>query len=177
MILEHELTKKITEWAEARNIIKGSTPEAQLIKLYEEMGELAAGIAKNKRDLVLDSIGDMFVVLTNLREMKQEEHTLIIDANGKPKDIHKLAIQTFKTVGFINTNITINKKLNNDGIYLSYQLNEIAKYYDSSLLECAELAYNEIKDRKGYMRDGVFIKEQDKEIHPEEELGVFIHHK
>jgi len=32
---------------------------------------------------------------------------------------------------------------------------------DIDLVECLELAYNEIKDRKGYLNaDGVFVKEQ-----------------
>lgn len=32
---------------------------------------------------------------------------------------------------------------------------------DMKLKDCLELAYNEIKDRKGKMIDGVFIKEDD----------------
>lgn len=37
----------------------------------------------------------------------------------------------------------------------------IAKQIDSSLSECQEVAWNEIKDRKGKLIDGKFIKEAD----------------
>lgn len=34
-------------------------------------------------------------------------------------------------------------------------------YMDSTLEECVQIAYNDIKDRKGIMSNGVFIKESD----------------
>lgn len=62
-----ELIKKIENWAEERNLIKGSTPQKQFIKLMEEFGELCSGVAKNKPDLIKDSIGDCFVVTVILK--------------------------------------------------------------------------------------------------------------
>lgn len=56
----------ITEWATARNLIDGSDSFRQLAKLTEEMGELASGIAKQRHDVIADSIGDCAVVLTIL---------------------------------------------------------------------------------------------------------------
>lgn len=94
--------KSIEQWASDRNLIEGSSPQAQFVKLAEEFGELAEGIAKGRNALVLDSIGDMIVVLT-----------------------------------------------------------VIAKQYNTSIEECSNLAYAEIKDRKGRMIDGIFIKESD----------------
>lgn len=93
---------KIRTWAHARNLINGSTPEKQFVKLIEEGGELASGIMKGKVEAVIDGIGDMVVVLTILAEM----HGVSIEA-------------------------------------------------------CIAYAYDEIKDRKGRMVDGVFIKESD----------------
>lgn len=60
------LAANITGWAHDRNLIEGSTTQAQFVKLIEEIGELAAGIAKNRPVQVQDSIGDAFVVLTIL---------------------------------------------------------------------------------------------------------------
>lgn len=57
---------KIRGWAEARNLVRGSNPQAQFTKLIEEAGELATGISKKRNDLVEDGIGDMVVVLTIL---------------------------------------------------------------------------------------------------------------
>lgn len=37
----------------------------------------------------------------------------------------------------------------------------IAERNRLSLQQCIEHAYNDIKDRKGVMRDGIFIKEED----------------
>lgn len=39
-------------------------------------------------------------------------------------------------------------------------LTMIAKFNNFTLTECYEFAYNEIKDRKGKMVDGIFVKEQ-----------------
>ena len=47
---------RVVKWAEERNLIKGSNPESQMLKLMEEAGELASDIAK--RRCVKDSIGD-----------------------------------------------------------------------------------------------------------------------
>lgn len=58
----------IRQWARDRNLIEGSDRFRQMVKLVEEQGELAAGIAKGNTGLVADSIGDMVVVLTILAE-------------------------------------------------------------------------------------------------------------
>lgn len=54
----------IREWAHARNLIEGATRQGQMLKLTEEVGELAAAIARGKEDDVRDAIGDAVVVLT-----------------------------------------------------------------------------------------------------------------
>ena len=94
--------ENIEDWAHARNIIEGATPQAQMLKLTEEVGELAAGVARSDLALIKDSIGDAVVVLTILAQM-----------------------------------------------------------YDLGLPECVKDAYEEIKDRKGKMVNGVFVKEDD----------------
>lgn len=61
----NELTTKIEMWAVERGLDE-SEPEKQMLKLIEEIGELAEGLAKGDMDLVIDSIGDTYVVLTIL---------------------------------------------------------------------------------------------------------------
>lgn len=58
--------ERIRGWAHDRNLINGSNPQAQFVKLAEEMGELAAGIARGNDLAAKDAIGDCFVVLTIL---------------------------------------------------------------------------------------------------------------
>lgn len=70
--------------------------------MSEEVGEVAAGLARGNIDEVKDGIGDVVVVLT----------------------------------------------------ILSMQLG-------TSIEECTTIAYNEIKDRRGKLIDGVFVKESD----------------
>ena len=95
------LTGLIEEWARARGL-DTADPTKQMLKLAEEFGELAEGLAKDKPEQVEDSIGDMYVVMT----------------------------------------------------ILSLQLG-------LDIEDCVQKAYNEIKERKGKMINGVFVKESD----------------
>jgi Phosphoribosyl-ATP pyrophosphohydrolase. len=59
-------TETITEvehWARARGLDKPSNSSKQLIKLMEEVGELSAAYNKGQQDKVIDSMGDIQVVL------------------------------------------------------------------------------------------------------------------
>ena len=91
---------QIRAWAEARNLVDGSNPQAQFVKLAEEIGELAAAIARKNHDGVVDSIGDAVVVLTILAAQ------------------HRVPIES-----------------------------------------CVNVAWEQIKNRKGRMVDGVFVKD------------------
>jgi NTP pyrophosphatase (non-canonical NTP hydrolase) len=90
----------IRSWAEARNLVHGSNPRAQVLKLGEEYGELCAALARGQHEHTVDAIGDMIVVLTIL------------------------AAQT--------------------GVEVE---------------DCIASAWNEIKDRRGRMVNGVFVRE------------------
>lgn len=92
----------IRRWADDRNIIRGGTPQAQMTKLIEEIGELAGGIARGNHAKIMDGIGDAVVVLTIM-----------------------------------------------------------ARQYGVNIEQCIAIAWDEIKDRKGRMIDGVFVKEAD----------------
>ena len=94
-------TELIEHWAKERNL-NTADPTKQMLKLAEEFGELAQGMAKNKPDQISDSIGDMYVVMTIL------------------------SMQLGLNIG-----------------------------------DCIKDAYDEIKDRKGKMINGVFVKEAD----------------
>ena len=56
----------IRQWADERGIYEKGDTKTQLIKLQEEMGELAKATLENDYDETVDAIGDMVVVLTNL---------------------------------------------------------------------------------------------------------------
>ena len=92
--------ERIRQWAADRNLIEGSTPTKQFVKLIEEVGELARAIQLGYQVDTKDAIGDIQVVLA---------------------------------VMCAQLNIDID--------------------------ECREIAWEEIKDRKGKMVDGLFVKE------------------
>ena len=54
-----ELEKKVIRWAEERNLIKGSNPESQMMKLIEEVGELAQAIRKGSHEERAHEFGDV----------------------------------------------------------------------------------------------------------------------
>jgi len=56
----------IRNWAAERGIYEKGNSHTQYVKLQEEAGELAKALLKNDRPEIVDGIGDMIVVLTNL---------------------------------------------------------------------------------------------------------------
>ena len=56
------MIKAVEEWSSARGIDKAD-PAKQMLKLTEEVGELAAGIVRNRKDMIYDAIGDVLVVM------------------------------------------------------------------------------------------------------------------
>ena len=161
----------VKQWAVDRNLIEGSTPEAQCVKLIEEYGELARGIAKQDEALIKDSIGDTLVVCIILAAQLGSdsfsidklifERSEVNSANVREKLMMNGATELGAISYFINvTNRDIDRCIGN--IYaLCDTLAEIACLYKWSLVDCLEAAYNEIKDRKGRCVDGIFIKEGD----------------
>jgi len=57
-------------WAKDRGIYDKGNSHTQYVKLMEEAGELAAALLNNNKAEVVDAIGDMIVVLTNLAELE-----------------------------------------------------------------------------------------------------------
>ena len=64
-----DIFKAIRTWAKTRGIYESGDVKTQLIKLYEESGELSQSILKNDKAGLIDAIGDCVVVLTNLAEL------------------------------------------------------------------------------------------------------------
>jgi NTP pyrophosphatase (non-canonical NTP hydrolase) len=96
-----DIFDKIRGWAEARNLIEGSKPDVQFVKLVEEANELARAIITDDDAEFIDAIGDCVVVLTIMARQK----------------------------GYL-------------------------------IEDCIGSAWLEIKDRKGKMVDGIFVKDE-----------------
>ena len=60
----------IRTWADEKGIYAKGDSKTQYLKLMEEAGELAEAILKEDKPEIIDAIGDMVVVLTNLARME-----------------------------------------------------------------------------------------------------------
>lgn len=173
----NELTLNIEKWAVARNLIDGSTPQKQMLKLMEEFGELCGGVAKNKPEVIKDSIGDCFVVLVILKRQLgitgsyYDFSTLTEKFKMPSRFTVELACLDFgvhygelaRCIGLVDSF--------GIGIYPSNIEFNLIRCFGSLLAiictqnlkieDCVQYAYNQIKDRKGRMIDGVFVKEED----------------
>lgn len=164
MELEHELVTLTKKWFIDRDITQGDVFK-QTLKLFEEMGELCAGYAKQKEQLTKDSIGDCAVVVVGLAMMIEldpvEIMTKAVEARkGDIKDCFELMIDNASEFQFSRKlEVKINAKFNLLRI-VSY-LKAIAHKLGYDFADCFELAYSEIKDREGRWVEGSFVKEED----------------
>lgn len=62
-----ELVRKIEEWSAAKGLDKAE-PSKQMLKVIEEIGEIAAALARGDMDELEDGIGDGVVTLTILAQ-------------------------------------------------------------------------------------------------------------
>ena len=84
------LSNLVDEWAEARGIFNGSTPQAQLLKAASEFGELCDAEIKGILPDQKDALGDVLVCLIiycgmknyNLTRCLQEAYEEIKDRKG-----------------------------------------------------------------------------------------------
>tara|TARA_R100000353_G_scaffold81585_1_gene61367 strand:- start:518 stop:946 length:429 start_codon:yes stop_codon:yes gene_type:complete len=65
-----KMFQNIRDWAEQRGLYDKGNPNTQYVKLQEEAGELAKALLKDDQEEVVDAIGDMVVVLTNLAHLR-----------------------------------------------------------------------------------------------------------
>lgn len=171
----------VVQWANDRNLIKGSTPAKQLVKLYEEFGELCSGVAKNNVDVIKDSIGDFLVVAAIMCEQQDCEleferintarnEMLFTDAYSftmKDKSVEELVAALGMLTGSFADDILFGSSPFHDETTATdictglSALTFIADAYGLKIEECFEYAYDQIKDRKGRMVDGIFVKEAD----------------
>ena len=172
-----ELIKNIEQWAEDRNLIKGSTPKKQFIKLMEEFGELCSGVSKNKIDVIKDSIGDCFIVLTILAKQNgtniyQSEKEVERIYNGlkdrlyENETIEYSICHISEGIGGLGRTFILTGNINEDVkkrriLFVLSGLVYITYNYNIDFWDCVKAAWDEIKDRKGRMVDGVFVKEGD----------------
>jgi len=131
MKLEH-VDSKITQWHIDRNLIDGATDWTQSNKLLEEFIELIAAQYYEKQPEQIANI---------LHEMVDD---LYKKGRIKPVPFKQREEAKLDAIG---------------DMYVV--MNNIATRNKSSIETCVNMAYLEIKDRKGKMINGSFVKESD----------------
>jgi NTP pyrophosphatase (non-canonical NTP hydrolase) len=72
--------KNIRDWAHTRGLYDKGDTHTQYVKLQEEAGELAKALLEDDQPEVIDAIGDMVVVLTNLAHLRGVNIETCIDS-------------------------------------------------------------------------------------------------
>ena len=162
------LQLNIEQWAFERNLHSGD-PNRQVLKLLEEQGELAGAIARDNRDEMIDAIGDVTVVAIVLVKQLSIQVDLwkIFEkymASGQEKPDEPFAVMALAgSVASLANAIYCEQT---DAIYdaikqVVFRIIHMATTLNIDFIEAVQSAYDEIKDRKGTLVNGVFIKEGD----------------
>lgn len=151
----------IRGWAAERGIIANGTLRGQSLKLVEEFGELAAGMAKGDCEAIKDAIGDCLVVLTIMEALESQPVHSDPDNEGHPLgDPLARAAACMAEIVDCASNDLPPEFCFDQAAAMQDALCQIAEKYDFTAMQCAFHAWGQIKDRKGYMNaQGVFVKE------------------
>jgi NTP pyrophosphatase (non-canonical NTP hydrolase) len=126
--IEDTIYDKIRIWAKAKGIYDKGDSKTQYLKLMEEAGELSRAILKRDRPEIIDAIGDMVVVLTNLAKLENLDiedcivasYNVIKSRKGKMVNgtfvkestptLSRTVEEMYGTGGVINTSTTLTKE-------------------------------------------------------------------
>jgi len=169
-----ELTALITQWGVDRRIVQNATAFAQTRKTHEEFCELVAadsklthvpkylGTLQEALDEVKDAIGDIYVTLVMVCACNDTPIRMELDFaqvggmdKGPLKFVESLIPDLIRDAVEDNTTVRITARR------IVCGLMALCDSMGLDFIECVEQAYNEIKDRRGVLReDGVFVKEE-----------------
>lgn len=171
------LIGKVEDWAKIRNL-HTADPKGQALKVLEEFTEMVLAYKRDDLDEVIDGVGDTYVTVIIL------SHQLGLDVQEIIRN-KELTLEEFENNGLTISNIkeaTIEKEdffidlISNFTTALSKSdergvldtlmdvliVSElVADEYEVTVEHCLQTAYDEIKDRKGILKDGVFVKYDD----------------
>ncbi len=157
------LKELVISWANERNIIDGSSPPYQLLKLLSEYGELADAVVKNDINEIKDAIGDCAVIAIILAEQEGFELRRL-NYDKMKRSAVKMTLFAVEDLGRYAYELNRPNSHIDRSVYLTTfleALDDTAYEYDLTLEQCLKHAYDQIKDRRGLLIDNVYIKEKD----------------
>ncbi|MGQ1934959.1 hypothetical protein [Ornithobacterium rhinotracheale] len=156
-----KLQTQVIDWANERGIYEKSDAYTQLLKTGEEILELLGAIHRNDLEEIKDALGDIQVCLINYLHFKEKGYEIEglfegAEINTRLEPNHLLGILA-----------TLQEHEKNEMLFprnIIWQflglLKKTANQQKIDLIDCLESAYNVIKNRKGKMINGQFVKEK-----------------
>lgn len=141
----NELEDLIIQWAQDKDLLKEDNAPKQYLKFLSEVGETADAILKNDIPEIKDGFG--YIAVTIIILANQLKMSLNLDED-KFINFDSDCMETL--FEFVNSSYTRAGSIS--------LLWSVAQNYGYDLTECLNLAWNEIKDRKGKTVRGTFIK-------------------
>ena len=159
-----ELIKLIEQWAIDRGLDKNGTVEGQLIKTAEEVAELIIGISKDNVKEIRYGVGDVFVTLViGYMPDKNPDLVEIYQRVERSSTVHSK--RKFDLIDFLHGSLhsllAAESYTNLELSFLLESLLDVCEWYELDFVYCIESAYKEIADRKGVIKNGTFVKEED----------------
>jgi hypothetical protein len=164
-----ELVPLIQEWAKEREIYEQLTPFDEILKTHEEVGELFKACYDDDRPAIQDAIGDVMVTLINYCYFKKIDFVKVYEQIQYDdsevinlycaltvNDIIALFLRDIIYSSYKPLKVTILRTVS----HILRELQNITINDNTTLEECLNIAYNEIKDRKGKIINRKFIKDE-----------------
>lgn len=128
------------------------------------MSELIIAISKNNVKDIKDAIGDVFVTLVVgclICDRRQNLINAIYILNCGDIGEYEDEYEYIKNLVCDCASLLVDKSYNQDIHMLLTRIIMVAEFYDLDFIDCVESAYAEISDRKGVVKNGTFIEEED----------------
>ena len=162
------LQTNIEQWAVDRNLHTGD-PSRQVLKLIEEQGELAAAIARDNHEEMADAIGDVTVVALVMAKQLNVSVDLWTAFERSSKgsdekiDLNAAIASLAENISHLATFVYY-KHSHHAHHFIEHVITMVADVADAlniDYISAVQSAYDTIKDRKGKLVNGVFIKEDE----------------
>lgn len=155
----NELIQKVEQWAIDRNLHTADS-KGQALKVVEEFTEMLIADREDNVEGIIDGVGDTYVTLIILCKQLDIDFSKFFKMVENEWGAYNVPEEA------LNYLVSGLAKKNKDDftlgmIYILATLIYVEWERQLTPEQCLSVAYNEIKDRKGRMIDGVFVKESD----------------
>lgn len=173
-----ELNLAIVKWADDRMILTHSSAYAQAFKTAEEVKELVEamtckkfydhgnGFHRDGLDEIGDAIGDIYITLIVGATCYDEEYCDTVTPESRRSSVTPSSVPD-PVDRLQKALVPLGAACKGQGSYwmtwllMVAYISQIAEESGTTLVDCVNQAYDQIKDRKGHLTaEGIFVKEE-----------------